>query len=115
MSSHAIAIGSSGFTYTAARRLAKDNRFACGTWNIEVLAGFASAVFLIRIAALMAFGSIERFSSPQPIQYLEAIVIATVGLAVNVVCALIRSNAHHHHHEQTTITRARRAPSRSSG
>ena len=37
MSSHAIAIGSSGFTYTAARRLAKDNRFACGTWNIEVL------------------------------------------------------------------------------
>jgi Co/Zn/Cd efflux system component len=43
----------SAFAYTAARRLAKDNRFAFGTWKIEVLAGFASAVFLICIAALM--------------------------------------------------------------
>jgi|SRR5665213_23126 len=99
MSSHAVAIGLSAFAYTAARRLAKDNRFAFGTWKIEVLAGFASAVFLICIAALMAFGSVERFISPQPIQYLEAIVIATVGLAVNVVCALILGNAHHHHHD----------------
>ena len=96
MSSHAIAIGLSAFAYTAARRLAKDNRFAFGTWKIEVLAGFASAVFLICIAALMVFGSIERFISPQPIQYLEAVVIATVGLAVNVGCALILGNAHHH-------------------
>src|SRR5665213_2652456 len=99
MSSHAIAIGLSAFAYTAARRLAKDNRFAFGTWKIEVLAGFASAVFLICIAALMVFGSIQRFISPQPIQYLEAIVIATIGLAVNVVCALILGNAHHHHHD----------------
>jgi len=34
-----------------------------------------------------------------PIRYLEAIVIATVGLAVSVVCALILGNAHHHHHD----------------
>jgi cation diffusion facilitator family transporter len=96
MSSHALAIGLSAFAYAAARRLSNDHRFAFGTWKIEVLAGFASAVLLLCIAALMVFGSIERFVAPQPIQYIEAIVIATVGLGVNVVCALILGAAHHH-------------------
>src|ERR1700688_2483453 len=53
MSSHALAIGLSAFAYTAARRYAKDPRFTFGTWKIEVLAGFTSAVFLMCIAALM--------------------------------------------------------------
>ena len=52
MSSHALAIGLSAFAYTVARRYAKDPRFTFGTWKIEVLAGFTSAVFLICIAAL---------------------------------------------------------------
>ncbi|MEP7062821.1 MAG: CDF family Co(II)/Ni(II) efflux transporter DmeF [Betaproteobacteria bacterium] len=99
MSSHALAIGLSAFAYAAARRLADDNRFAFGTWKIEVLAGFASAVFLICIAAVMVFGSVARFISPQPIQYVEAIVIATIGLMVNVGCALILGNAQHGHGE----------------
>src|SRR5258708_7833520 len=43
MSSHAIAIGLSAFAYAAARRYARDPRFAFGTWKIEVLGGFASA------------------------------------------------------------------------
>ncbi len=100
MSSHAIAIGLSAFAYAAARRLAKDHRFAFGTWKIEVLAGFASAVFLICIAALMVVGSVDRFITPQPIQYVEAIAIASVGLVVNVVCALILGKAHHHDHAE---------------
>ena len=48
MSSHVVAIGLSAAAYAAARRYAGDPRFAFGTWKIEVLAGFASAVFLIR-------------------------------------------------------------------
>lgn len=64
--SHTIAIGLSAFAYTAARRLAQDHRFAFGTWKIEVLAGFASAVFLICIAALMVVGSFTRCLSRSP-------------------------------------------------
>jgi cation diffusion facilitator family transporter len=60
MSSHAVAIGLSAFAYAAARRYSRDPRFAFGTWKIEVLAGFASAVFLLCIAAMMVFGSVER-------------------------------------------------------
>lgn len=97
MSSHALAIGLSAFAYGAARKYAKDPRFAFGTWKIEILAGYTSAVFLLGIAALMAFSSIERIFTPEPIHYREAIVIAVVGLIVNVVCALILGHAHHDH------------------
>ena len=99
MSSHAIAIGLSAFAYAAARRYQTDQRFAFGTWKIEVLAGFASAIFLLGIAALMVATSVERFFVPQPIQYVEAIPIAAVGLMVNIVCALILGGAHHHSHD----------------
>ena len=44
MSSHTVAIGLSAFAYAAARRYAKDPRFSFGTWKIEVLGGFASAI-----------------------------------------------------------------------
>ena len=57
MSSHAVAIGLSAFAYAAARRHANDPRFAFGTWKIEVLGGFASAIFLLVVAALMVYGS----------------------------------------------------------
>jgi cation diffusion facilitator family transporter len=98
MSSHAVAIGLSAFAYSAARRYAQDTRFAFGTWKIEILGGFASAIFLLGVAALMVFGSIERIWSPQPIQYKEAIAIAVLGLLVNIVCALILGKAHGHEH-----------------
>jgi cation diffusion facilitator family transporter len=98
MSSHALAIGLSAFAYSAARKYAKDPRFAFGTWKIEILAGYTSAVALLGIAALMAFSSIERLFSPSPIHYRDAIVIAVIGLVVNVVCALILGGAHHHGH-----------------
>jgi cation diffusion facilitator family transporter len=97
MSSHAVAIGLSAFAYAAARRYARDPRFAFGTWKIEVLGGFASAIFLLGVAALMVFGSVERIIAPQPIHYREAIVVAVLGLIVNVVCALILGRAHDHH------------------
>jgi cation diffusion facilitator family transporter len=98
MSSHAFAIGMSAFAYAAARKYAHDARFAFGTWKIEILGGFASAIFLLGVALMMVIASIERIVSPQPIHYQEAIVVAILGLAVNLVCALILGKAHHHDH-----------------
>lgn len=96
MSSHAVAIGLSAFAYAAARHLAEDPRFSFGAWKIEVLAGFASAIFLIAVAALMIGASIERLFSPEPIHYQEAIAVAVLGLLVNIACALILNGAHEH-------------------
>jgi len=106
MSSHTVAIGLSAFAYAAARHYATDPRFAFGTWKIEVLGGFASAIFLLGVALMMVVASVERIFSPQPIHYREAIFIAVIGLIVNVVCAVILARAHdhdhghHHHHAQ---------------
>lgn len=98
MSSHAVAIGLSAFAYAMARRYASDARFAFGTWKIEILAGFASAIFLLGVAVMMVLGSVERLISPQAIHYQQAILVAVLGLVVNVVCALILGKAHHHDH-----------------
>jgi cation diffusion facilitator family transporter len=98
MSSHAVAIGLSAFAYSAARRYARDPRFAFGTWKIEILGGFASAVFLIGVAGVMVFGSIERLLTPESIHYKEAIVVAVIGLVVNIVCAVILGKVHPHDH-----------------
>ena len=98
MGSHAAAIGVSVLAYVATRRLRHDQRFAFGTWKIEVLGGFASALFLLGVAGLMAVASVQRLFEPQPIQYREAIGVAVLGLLVNVVCAVILGRVHGHGH-----------------
>ncbi|PPU01715.1 CDF family Co(II)/Ni(II) efflux transporter DmeF [Xanthomonas arboricola] len=102
MSSHALALGLALFAYRFARRNANDLRFSFGTWKIEVLGGYTSAILLLGVAGLMAFQSLERLFSPKPIQYQEATVIAVIGLLVNLICAWwlrdSHGHAHGHHH-----------------
>lgn len=98
MSSHALALGLSVLAYGAARRFAHDKRFAFGTWKIEVLGGYTSAVFLVGVAGLMLYQSAERLISPSPIHYDQAIAIAIVGLLVNLACAWLLKDGHAHHH-----------------
>lgn len=97
MSSHALALGLSVSAYAGARKLANDRRFSFGTWKIEILAGYTSAIFLLLVAALMAFESIQRLLSPAAIHYQQAIGVATLGLLVNLACAWLLKDGHHHH------------------
>ena len=87
MSSHALALGLSALAYAAARRFANDPRFAFGTWKIEVLGGYTSAICLLGVATLMLYQSVERLVSPVAIHYVQAIAIAIVGLLTNLACA----------------------------
>ena len=98
MSSHALALGLSAFAYSYARRAVRQRHYAFGTWKIEVLAGYTSALLLLGIAVLMVFQSIQRLLSPQAIHYREAIFIAVAGLAVNLLCAFWLRGGHSHHH-----------------
>lgn len=102
MSSHAVAIGLSAAAYAAARRHAADARFAFGTWKIEILGGFASAIFLLVVVAVMVYGSVERLLKPEPIHYPEALLVAVIGLLVNLLCAFILGDAHEHDHPGQT-------------
>jgi cation diffusion facilitator family transporter len=97
MSSHALALGLSAFAYSFARRQARHRMYAFGTWKVEVLGGYTSAILLLAVAALMVFQSVQRLLTPMEIHYREAIVIAVVGLAVNLVCAYWLRGSHHGH------------------
>ncbi len=99
MGTHALALGLAVAAYGAARRYASDGRFAFGTWKIEVLGGYTSALFLLVVAALMLYHSIERLIHPSAIHYDEAIVIAVIGLIVNLICAWLLKDDHSHHHD----------------
>ena len=100
MSSHALALGVSAGAYALARRHARDPRFSFGTWKIEVLGGYTSAVFLLGVAGYMAYESVRRLFVPAPIHYGEAIPIAVLGLVVNIVSAwLLSTGARGHGHD----------------
>ena len=100
MSSHALALGLSVLAYWAARHYAQDGRFAFGTWKIEIIGGYTSALLLLMVAALMLVQSVERLFSPRPIHYDQAIAIALLGLAVNLLCAWLLKDEHHHHEQE---------------
>jgi cation diffusion facilitator family transporter len=107
MSTHAGALLLAALAYTYARRYANDARLTFGTGKLGDLAAFASAIILALIALLIGYESVDRFFHPVPIAFNEAILIAALGLIVNVVSALLlrddhehhRAHAHEHHHE----------------
>ncbi|MGH8252534.1 MAG: CDF family Co(II)/Ni(II) efflux transporter DmeF [Steroidobacteraceae bacterium] len=95
MSSHVIALGLSVAAYALARRLRRDVRFAFGTWKIEVLGGYTSALLLAGVVVLMGYECVTRLVRPLPIAYDEALLVATLGLIVNLLSAWMLSGAAH--------------------
>jgi cation diffusion facilitator family transporter len=98
MSTHATALSISLIAYILARKHANDKKFAFGTWKIEILGAYTSAI-LLGVVGLFVLGiSIERIFKPMEISYDYALIVATVGLIVNIVSALILQYGHGHHH-----------------
>lgn len=98
MSTHAGAMLISALAYLYARREARNPRFSFGTGKFGDLAGFASAVVLAVVALLIAVESGLRLVSPVEIDFNQAILVAVIGLAVNLVSALLLKDDHHHDH-----------------
>jgi cation diffusion facilitator family transporter len=89
MSTHVVALSIAGIAYLLARRWSRDERFAFGTWKIEVLGAFTSALLLAVVALAMIFESSLRFVRPEAISFVPALVVAGIGLVVNIVCAVV--------------------------
>ena len=102
MGTHAAALGVAVFAYAYARRHAADPRYSFGTGKVGALGGFASAVGLAVVAAVVFGESVSRLAQPVTIRFDEAIAVAVLGLAVNLGCALLlrdedHGHAHPHH------------------
>nr|CRH05418.1 putative Co/Zn/Cd efflux system component protein [Candidatus Magnetococcus massalia] len=99
MGTHVAALGITLFAYRFSRRHASNPQFSFGTGKVNALGGFASAIALIIVALLMAVESIKRLIQPETIRYDEALLVAVVGLLVNLVSAwLLHGGAEDHHH-----------------
>lgn len=107
MSTHVVALSIAGFAYLLARRWSADASYAFGTWKIEVLGAFSSALLLAVVAILMAIESVHRLVTPGEIQFVSALWVAVIGLVVNLLSALVLESPEakapdhddHHHHE----------------
>lgn len=97
MATHAGALGIAAFAYAFARRYADDRHFTFGTGKVGTLAGFASAVALGIMALLMAWESANRLMSTQTIAFDQALLVAAIGLAVNIASAAILGGHGHEH------------------
>ena len=109
MSSHAFALGLTVFAYRMAARYARDRRFAFGTWKMEILGGYTSALLLVGVAISMLVESVERMVNPLPIGYDQAIATAVLGLAVNLVSAWMLKDDHGHSHAHANSASAGQA------
>jgi cation diffusion facilitator family transporter len=98
MATHAAALGIAGAAYLFARQHARSGHFTFGTGKFGDLAAFSSAIMLAIIAVQIAYESALRLIYPAPIAYGDAIAVAVLGLAVNLVSAWLLRDSHDHHH-----------------
>ncbi|MCG2663830.1 MULTISPECIES: CDF family Co(II)/Ni(II) efflux transporter DmeF [Brevundimonas] len=96
MATHAGALAVAAGAYAFARRYATDPRFSFGTGKVGDLAGFASALVLGIVAIGIAVESVMRLLRPEAVDFGPAATVAVIGLAVNVVSAILLSGGHHH-------------------
>jgi len=128
MASHTLALFLSLVVYYLYRLPKFRENFTFGGGKILSLGGYTSALFLILIAGSMIYESFLHFYEVRVIHYNEALMVAGVGLIVNLICAYIlhqseetkvhvhgehchheknklsprhhhQSHAHHHHHD----------------
>lgn len=97
MGTHAFALAITYGAYVFSRRERGNSNFAFGTGKVSSLAGFTSALFLLSTALLMFKEAIERLLEPVEIGFNESILVAVIGLAVNVASMLLLGNHGHDH------------------
>lgn len=96
MGSHVLAIGLSWLAYVMIRRVDKSEKYSAGTSKILSLSGYTSGLILLIFAGIISIEAFERLVNPVEIMFTEAILVATIGLIVNIVSAFILHHDHHH-------------------
>jgi cation diffusion facilitator family transporter len=99
MATHVGALGLAAAAYWLARRHANDRRFSFGSGKFGDLAAFASAIVLGLLSVGVAIESLRRLFEPVSVRYGEALVIAVIGLLVNIASAALLHEPHEHHHD----------------
>ncbi|MFX1243298.1 MAG: cation diffusion facilitator family transporter [Promethearchaeota archaeon] len=88
MFTHSFAIGISLLANVIARKPPCHHR-TFGLYRAEVLAAFINGLFLIPIVGVIIYEAILRFLNPQEVIGFYMLIVAFIGLAVNITSILI--------------------------
>jgi len=96
MGSHVLAIGLSWVAYIIVRKVSRNEKFRGDSGKILSLSGYSSGLMLLIFAIVIMVEAIERLYNPIEIAYREAILVAIIGLVVNILSAVILHHDHEH-------------------
>lgn len=99
MASHVGALAISYAVYRLARVEKIKGHFSFGTGKFLPLGGYTSSLLLAIVALIMMGESLYRFYHPQAILYREAMIVAVLGLIVNLLSAYLLGDHHDHDHD----------------
>ncbi|WP_022666919.1 CDF family Co(II)/Ni(II) efflux transporter DmeF [Desulfospira joergensenii] len=102
MGTHAMALFITLAAYIFARKHQDNPSFSFGTGKVGVLGGYTNALLLMIAGGAMAVESVERILHPVDILFDQAILVAVVGLVVNIISAVIlgHGDSGHDHGDQ---------------
>lgn len=97
MGSHVLAIGLSWGAYVLVRRLERKHAENVDKDKVLSLSAYTSGVLLLVFALFIIVEAVERFFTPAvEIRYAEAMVVAAIGMVVNIICAIVLHDKHEH-------------------
>jgi|SRR5574344_626452 cobalt-zinc-cadmium efflux system protein len=95
MGSHVLAIGLSWVAYVLVRHLQREKNNATDSEKVLSLSAYTSGILLLAFALFIVVEAIERFFTPiVEIKYMEAMIVAVIGIVVNIICAFILHEKH---------------------
>lgn len=89
MGSHVLAIGLSWLAYVMIRKLKNSNKYQINSGKILSLSAYTSGLLLLIFAVIILVQAVNRFFHPVTIIYKDAIIVAIIGLIVNIFCAVL--------------------------
>ncbi len=95
MGTHAAALGITLYAYYYVRT---ESKVKTKKDQVMALGGFASAIVLGLVALYIGWESLDKIVNPADIKFKEAMLVAILGLVINIACANILGHDHHHGH-----------------
>lgn len=89
MASHVLALGLSWIAYIIVRKLENKENFKGNSKKILSLSGYSSGLMLLIFAIFILVEAIQRLYNPMQIRFTEAILIAILGLFINLISAML--------------------------
>ena len=101
MGSHVLAIGLSWGAYALVRKLQKKQVNNVDNDKVLSLSAYTSGILLLMFAVFIIIEAAERFFTPPAIEirYTEAMIVAAIGMVVNIICAFVLHDNKGHQHE----------------